>query len=339
MSLDSTTAPAPEAADDSAPLSMDDAVSLLTAEPVEEDADAPAEGEAQPDQASDDQTDAEDDAPDEDDPASEDDSEDDEGDDGEPQAAAIPAPEFWSAEEKALFAKAPPEVQMLVAAKTAEAEKRVYSAKEEAAEARKVASSVVEQGEKLDQFLAQAETLFRDRWDGVDWVTWSQQNPTEAFQAKLEYDAEQQAIAQARSAREAAQAQEHRQFLSAEFAKLKEANSPLADPQNGKQARQELLAYMTSQGIPEEAFSWASATELSLAHKAMLYDKLQAERARKPVAPPNPAQGKTAAATRPTAPPPPRKVVTERKRSEVISRAMKTGKVDDAVAAVLALGA
>lgn len=339
MSLDSTPAPAPEAADDSAPLSMDDAVSLLTAEPVEEDADAPAEGEAQSDQASDDQTDAEDDAPDEDDPASEDDSEDDEGDDGEPQAAAIPAPEFWSAEEKALFAKAPPEVQMLVAAKTAEAEKRVYSAKEEAAEARKVASSVVEQGEKLDQFLAQAETLFRDRWDGVDFVAWAATDPQTAFQAKLEYDAEQQAIAQARSAREAAQAQEHRQFLAAEFAKLKEANSPLADPQNGKQARQELLAYMTSQGIPEEAFSWASATELSLAHKAMLYDKLQAERARKPVAPPNPAQGKTAAATRPTAPPPPRKVVTERKRSEVIGRAMKTGKVDDAVAAVLALGA
>lgn len=337
MSLDST-ASAPTA-DASAPLTIDDAVSLLTAEPVEEDADAqPAEGEAQPDQASDDQTDAEDDAPDEDDPASEDDSEDDEGDDGEPQAAAIPAPEFWSAEEKALFAKAPPDVQMLVAAKTAEAEKRVYAAKEEAAAERKVASGVAEQGEKLDQFLSHAESLFRDRWDGVDFVAWAATDPQAAFQAKLEYDAEQQAISQARSAREAAQTQEHRQFLSVEFGKLKEAGHPLADPQKGKEARTELLTYMTSQGIPEEAFSWASASELTIAHKAMLYDKLQAERARKPiVAAPNPAQGK-ATATRPTAPPPPRKVVTERRRVEVVTRAMKTGKMDDAVAAVLALG-
>jgi len=333
MSLDST-ASAPTA-DASAPLTIDDAVSLLTDEPVEY-ADAPAE-EAQTDQASDDQADVGDDAPDEDDPASEEAPEDDE-DAEEPQAAAIQAPEFWSAEEKALFAQAPPDVQMLVAAKTAEAEKRVYSAKEEAAEARKAASGVAEQGEKLDQFLSHAESLFRDRWDGVDFVAWAATDPQAAFQAKLEYDAEQQAISQARSAREAAQTQEHRQFLSVEFGKLKEAGSPLADPQKGKEARTELLTYMTSQGIPEEAFSWASASELTIAHKAMLYDKLQAERARKPiVAAPNPAQGK-ATATRPTAPPPPRKVVTERRRVEVVTRAMKTGKMDDAVAAVLALG-
>lgn len=337
MSLDN----APIEANDSAPLAMDEAVSLLTAADDDLDdapADQGAEGSTEHEDAADDQAAEGDDAPDKDDPASEDDSEDDEGAE-EPQAAAIQAPEFWSAEEKALFAKAPPEVQQLVAAKTAEAEKRVYSAKEEAAAARKEASTVAETRAAVDQFLERAQTLFRDKWDGVDWAQWAQDDPTAAFQAKLEYEAELDALNKANAAREATEAQEHQQFIRDEMAKLKEAGHPLADPDatKAKAARQELATYLTGQGVPPEALKWASAEELKLAHKAMLYDRLQADLARK--SPPKNPSAAGPAAPKPSAPPPPRKVVNERKRTEVVVRAMKTGKVDDAVAALLALGA
>lgn len=336
MSLDN----APIEANDSAPLAMDEAVSLLTAADDDLDdapADQGAEGSTEHEDAADDQ--AADDVEASDDDPTGDDAEDDEGADGESAEPTVPAPEFWSAEDKAIFAKAPPEVQQVIVARMGEADRQVKLAKEEAAAARKEASTVADTRAAVDGFLERAQSLFRDKWDGVDWAQWAQDDPTAAFQAKLEYEAELDALNKANAAREATEAQEHQQFIRDEMAKLKEAGHPLADPDvtKAKAARQELATYLTGQGVPPEALKWASAEELKLAHKAMLYDRLQADLARK--SPPKNPSAAGPAAPKPSAPPPPRKVVNERKRTEVVGRAMKTGKVDDAVAALLALGA
>lgn len=320
--------PEPEAVEDG-PLSIDDALGLLDGDggdaPDGDDAPEATETPAD-DQAADADT-----APDDDDPASED-GEDDEGDD---QAQAIAPPEFWSAEEKAIFAKAPSDVQMLVAAKTAEAEKRVYSAKEEAAAARKDASVIAEISAVIDQQVERAESIFRGKWDGVDWAAWSKENPTEAFQAKLEFDQEQAELARLKTAQAATEVEAHRQFLKAEVDKLAEAKHPLADPVKGREVKQALVSYAEQAGYSLEDLKWAGAKELTTLHKAFLYDQAQARLAAKPAK--QPTAAKAPGPVRPAGAPPSRRELQDRNRKSVLGKAYATGKMDDAVAALLAL--
>lgn len=319
-----------------APLSVNDALSLLDASDDdlasdEGDKAEPAAEADEDDEASDQEADG-DDAPDEDDPASEDDPDEDDGD--EPAEPAIDAPEFWSAEEKALFAKAPPEVQLLVAAKTAEAEKRVYSAKEEAAAARKEASTIGEVRQLVDQQLERAQSIFQGKWDGVDWAQWARDNPTEAFQAKLEHDAEMEELTTLQATQAATAAEEHRQFLRAEHAKLVETRHPLADPEKGKDNKRALIEYLTAKGAKPEDLRWAGAFELEIAHKAMLYDKAQERLATKP--PKEPTEKKPAS-LKPAGPPPSRRETRAKQIKSVAGRAYKTGRLNDAVALLDAL--
>lgn len=327
---------APEANTDSGAISIDDAVNLLSADdadlaPEEGDEDAPATDEHE-DEADDQPADG-DDAPDDDDPASEDDPDEDE--DAEPAEPAISAPEFWSAEEKALFAKASPDVQLLVAAKTKEAEKRVYEAKEEAASARKEASIIGDVRQAIDQSLERAESIFRGRWDGVDFVEWAKTDPQEAFAAKLEFDQEQQQLNELRTAQAATETEEHRQFLRAEHGKLKDAGHVLADPDKGREAKKALIEYATEQGYDPADLRWAGAKELTTLHKAMLYDKAQSRLAQKPAK--QPPTEKKPAPVRPAGPPPSRRETQTRQRKSALGRAYATGRMDDAVAALLAL--
>lgn len=348
-------------AGDTGPLSLDDGVNLLTAgdvddepdtsdedadpdlEPDEEDADAgdpPAETDE--DEASDQEADG-DDAPDEDDPASEEDPDEDAED--EPAEPAIAAPQFWSAEEKAVFAKAPADVQLLVVAKDQAAEKRVYEAKEEAAQARKDASVISQMKEIVDQQVRNAEEIFRGKWDGVDWAAWAKEDPQEAFTAKIEFDEEQKALEQLRTAQAATEAEEHRTFLRNENAALRDAGHVLADPAKGRDERARLVSYAETAGYSRDDLKWAGAKELTTLHKAMLYDELQAKVKADPPKPtpkPKPAPTPPKAivkpgAVKPGAAPPPRKQTMQRQRAETVQKAMRTGRMDDAVAAVLAI--
>lgn len=351
-----TFAPDTDAGGGDGPISVDAAISLLTATDEEPDADDGDEPEPDPDNAAtdeeaadeDDETQAsdqeaaEDEAPDEDDPASEDEPGEDE--EAEPAELAIDAPKFWSAEEKAVFAKAPPDVQLLIAAKDQAAEKRVYEAKEEAAAARKDASVIGEFKAVIDQQVQRAETVFQGKWDGVDWAAWARENAQEAFAAKIEFDEEQKALDQLRTTQAATEAEEHRQFLATEAAKLRDAGHVLADREKGKAEKQKLIAYAQAASVPAESLQWASAVELTVLHKAMLWDELQAKQVANPIKPtpapkkPAPAPvAKVAGTVRPAAAPPPRKALAVRVRQEVVGKALKTGRMDDAVAAWMAI--
>lgn len=320
---------------DADPISVDDAVNLLSADDDDLAPDAAADAAPEPPNAADDQAADADDAPDDDDPASED-GEDDDGDDQEDPASAIDPPEFWSAEEKALFAKAPPDVQLLIAAKDAAAEKRVYAAKEEAATARKEASVIAEVKALIDQQLERAQGIFQGKWDGVDWALWAKENPTEAFQAKIEFDQEQEELAKLQTARAATEVEEHRQFLRAENAKLVESGHILADPEKGKAEKVALITYAEANGFSREDLKWAGAKELQTLHKAMLYDKAQASLATKPNKQPT-LEAKRPGPVRPAGPPPTRRETQQKRRQALVGRAFATGKVDDAVALLNAL--
>jgi hypothetical protein len=334
MSLE--TSDTPEAGADEAPLAFDDAVSLLSeADAAPDGDDLPEdveEDEAEEEHAGD-QPEGEDDAP-EDDPASE---EDAENEDDEPDAPAIDAPKFWSAEEKALFAKAPPEVQQLVAQKDAEAEKRVYAAKEEAAQARKDASVIGELAKVTDQLIQHAAQTFKGKWDGVDWLQLAQDDPANYNVLKEMFSTEQAELQRLQTAKAATEAEEHRQFLIAEGAKLRDAGHPITDPVKGPEEKKAVIAYADANGFTDADLKWAGARELTILHKAMLYDRLQ-QTARTPAPKPKPEpRAKAPATLKPSAPPQPRRETATRQKRETIGRAMKTGRMDDAVAAVLAM--
>lgn len=329
----------PSAPDGSAggALSMAEGVSLLADLPESDEAEAGDEAAA--DEGS--QDEADDQAADEEAaPETEEDPASDELDEDEDDASAEPtseAPKFWSAEEKALFAKAPPELQQVIAARDAEYSRQVSLAKEDAAKARADASVIGDVRGELDKLIAQAGDVFKGKWEGVDWVAWARSNPNEAMAAKMEFDAEQELLGKLRTAHAATEAEEHRQFLSAEAVKLKDMVPELADPKEGSARKTELVGYLKDNGFTPEDLKWAGAAELAVAYKAMLWDRTKAKLSRKPD--PNPAPlGKAPGSAKPTAAAPPRKSNLQRRKVEAVGRVMKTGRMDDGVAALLALG-
>lgn len=355
---------------DTGPLSLDDAISVLSAaeeadaapepdadnaatdededpeaEEATADADADAGDEDTEIEASDQEA-GEDDAP-EDDPASDEAAEDETDEPAEP---VVEPPTFWSAEEKAAFTKAPPEVQRIVAAKDAEYSRQVSLAKEEAATARREAGIIAEIGDKIGAELERARTVFQGKWDGVDWAQWAREAPQEAIAAKFEYDAEQAELQKLETAKAATEAEEHRQFIRAENAKLAEAIPDLADPAEGRSRKAELLNMLSEDGFSGDDLKWAGAKELRIAWEALQYRKLKAKAAANPpktttpkqepakATAAKPAPKPITASVKPTAAPPPRKSVIQRRNRDVVKRALDSGRRDDVLAALEAIG-
>lgn len=341
---------------ESGPLRIDDAVSLLSAMGDEGPTDEPDgdpeaddgadDGDEDGEDAEDDDTEDEaddqpadgDDAPDDDDPASED------ADEDEREATAadpvVDPPTFWSAEEKALFAKAPPEVQKVIAAKDAEYSRQVSLAKEEASEARKDAAIIGEINAAVAKHLDRAASIFQGKWDGMNWAQLAQDDVTSYAVYQEQYKAEQAELQRLQTAYAATAAEEHRQFLKSEGQKLRDAGHLLADPQKGPETKRRLVAYAEAKGYAPTDLQWAGARELDTLFKAMLYDEARAKplkSAPKPKTAPAKPAPKTAASVRPSTPPPARRETASRRTREVVGRAFASGKMSDAVQALLAM--
>jgi hypothetical protein len=216
----------------------------------------------------------------------------DEGEEEEPEAEkpaepVVPAPNFWNDDEKAVFATAPPEVQKLVADKIAESSKHATLATEQAALYRKEADIIGQAVEMIDTQLSAAKETFGSRWSSFtpeQWAEWAAEDLQAATVAKFQHDAEQKQLVELSQAREAAEAEQHRQFLREQAGKLAEVAPALLEAS----ARTELIGYLTEQGMAPQDLKWAGAVELSIAHKAMLWDRAQANLAKKPI--PQPTQ-------------------------------------------------
>lgn len=223
--------------------------------------------------------------------------------DAEPEAVA-PAepPKYWSQEAKAKFAELPPELQAVVLAQEGPREEATAKAKAEAAEVRAKAETELQGvqrfAEELQGFLPQAVQMFRSRWgDNPDWVAFAQANGAEAMTvARAQYDAERENLQQVAQATQVAEAKAHDAYVRGEFETLKTVAPELADPQKGPALRTEVTGYLVKQGIPPPAIHKISAVEMSLAHKAMLWDQAQAK-----AAAPKPAPKPTPPTTRPLA--------------------------------------
>jgi len=258
-------------------LSVDAAVGLLNDAPEPEAIEAPAEQVEQPQAPEEEQDEA---PPEAEDPDAPETASEGEGEEVEPAQPAIEPPHFWSAEAKARFGELPYELQLIVQENEKAGSKAATQRLEEAALAKKAADARAEAlaslAERIEAAAEQAETTIANRWAGMDQAAWlklSRENPQQYIQLKAQHDAEVTAVQQARTAKDAASQVEHARWVSEQEALLKTLAPELADPEKGPANRGAVADYLASQGVAEQALSNVGALEVSIAWKAMQYDK------------------------------------------------------------------
>lgn len=314
---------------DSGPMTVDQAVeSLITPQPDEQHEAAPvAAVEAAQEPA---ETEAEQPAED----AAEEPLEASDADEQETEPAVEPVepPKYWSQDAKAKFAALPPDLQAVVLEQEGPREAAAAKAKSEAAEQKAAASKEVEGVQRLAtqlaEFLPQAVETFQQRWGEPDWAAVAQEHGADqAFILKSQHEAEARQLQKLAEAKQQAETQAHSAFIQAETEKL--AGTPLAD----MTVRQEVGKYLTDSGIDPQSLSTVSAKELTIAHKAMLYDRAQAalKAKPKPVTPPPARSPVRPAAAQPGS-------SSQRTATTLANRFAQTHSVDDAVALLLAKG-
>lgn len=259
--------------------------------------------------------------------------------DPEPQASAIAAPESWDAEARAKFATLPADLQQLVADRDAEAKRATSRAMTEASEAKKraetEASGIAQYKAALDQLIPNAQRTFADKWADVDWVRWASEDPAAAQIGRFQFEQEQGELARLKAVHQQTEQVQFAKFLEAEEGRLKEIAPQLADPKEGPAKRKAVAEYLTSQGIQSEALRGVSAVEMSIAHKAMLWDQAQAAaKAPKPAATAKPAPAPARPTVKPAAAQPGSS--PQRNAFQAQNRFAQTRSVDDAVALLLA---
>lgn len=256
------------------------------------------------------------------------------GDGGEAEdevaAEAVDPPQWWDAEAKAEFSKLTPETQAIVFAQEEKREAITAKAKQEAAEDRRAAQQQVQGvkrlADELASFLPKAVETFNQQWGEPDWAaTVEQMGAEQAFILKSQYETQQRQLAQIAEAKQRADLEARQAELIDENEKLK------GTPLEAVEARQPLAAYLASTGYAPAEISAATARDLLIAHKAMLYDKAQAALKAKPkTAPIAPAKSPVRPAAGQPGTPQTRNV------SQIANRYAQTRSIDDAVALMLA---
>lgn len=270
---------------DSGPLSVDQAIESLLAPPEEQHEEAaPVEAAAEQSEADPDQAD---DTSEAEEPGDGDETEDA----TEAEAEPVAAPQWWDAEAKAKFAALNPDLQAIVLAQEDKREAVTAKAKQEAAEERKAAqqeqAGIRQFAERIGEFLPRAVETFKQQWGDPDWAAVAREHGADqAFILKTEFEDQQKQIGQLAEAKRQADEQVRADTLRAEGEKLK------GTPLEPVEARKEVAKYLIESGYDPSALNSVTALDLTLARKAMLYDKGQAALKAKPPKPATPPPAK-----------------------------------------------
>ena len=251
------------------------------------------------------------------------------------EASPVEAPHWWPAEKKALFEKAPPEIQAVVLEQEKNREAAVTRAQQAAAEARKRAETEATQMSQfnaaLNELLPRAKKVFSSRWDQVDWKTWAETDPEAAFKGRLQMEEEQRQLQQLDAAKQIAAAEQYKKFVSEEEEKLKTLAPDLCHPETGKTLRAELGKFLIERGARPEELPNVDARLLSLAYDAFRWQQAQAKAKAQIASKPKPAQAPQKTVVKPTASAPLRSP-KQIKAEEALARLSRSGSIDDAVA-------
>lgn len=250
----------------------------------------------------------------------------------DPEVPAIDAPKSWDAEARKRFAELPRDVQETIAAREADRDRAVSQANQKANEVTQQAQKAMEGFGQLkaqiDQTLEVALPTFKSRWEGIDWVQWTRDDPMAALEGKALYEQEQAQLSELQAARTNAEAAEHRQHVTTEATKLAELAPDLVDPAKGPERKREVGMFLLSQGYTQEQLKWTGAADLAIAYDAMRYRALQ-DKARAELTKPKPAKPATPA-VKPAASQP--RTSQQRSVEQLRARLTKSGSIEDAVA-------
>ena len=249
-----------------------------------------------------------------------------------PEEPAIDPPKSWDAEAKAVFQTLSREAQAVIATREADRDRAVSQANQQANDVKKQAEKAFgEIGQykaRLDDLLPKALETFKSRWEGIDWVQWTRDDPIAALEGKALWEQEQAQLDQLQAAHRTAEATEYQQFVATEAEKLPAAAPDLADPEKGAERKRELGQFLQGQGYTSEQLKWIGATDLALAYDAMRYRQLK-DKAQAELTKPRPA----AAAQMPVRPATGGAATPKTARiAELEAKANRTGRLDDVIA-------
>lgn len=267
------------------PLSVDGAAAALAAAREQSASEPPKQEKAPPPDYEPANVEAEAEAPEaeEVEAATEEDAPEVETEEDTPPAPAIEPPRSWSKEDREVWAKVPREVQEIVAKREADRDKAINVA---ASQAGQLNAVLRDMDSKYQSLASNLKGDWQRRWGDVDWVRMAREYTPEEYnhyRAQAEQELADLKAAEAESARVAAAARQA--FLAEEGKRLAEISPELADPEKGKERRQKTAEYLVKQGFEASILGDISAVELTIAHKAMLWDEAQADAKRKAALP------------------------------------------------------
>lgn len=277
------------------------------------------------------------------DEAEEEEASDDEQDDDEPETPAIEAPASLTADEKAIFAQSPPEVQRVWAASETRRNQQVQQATTAAAEAQRAAKAAAADADaqakatyaqQLEAFVSQYAPQMPD-------PALAQVNPASYIAQEAQYRAQ---IAQHNNIVQqvqalAAQAEQHfnaqQQQWQAEQVRELMKVPEFADPAKRATFMESLQAVGAELGYSPEVMAEAGAADI-LALKRVAEMKAKAEKwddlQRRKMQPVRDAKSSKPGTARPIG------AGKTRILQETKQRVRQTGSIDDAVKAIAALG-
>lgn len=297
---------------DSAPLSIEQAVSELDAAETKQaapdpvaaaentEADPAAEDASEPETVIDGETAETEDA--------------EEAEEAEP--AAIEPPRFWDAEAKKRFSELPRDIQELLSQNEDRSVKATAKSLQEAAERRNAAdqeaSNIAALRSELDKSIETAKTRFKSKWDNVDWnAVVDQYGADQALKFKNEFEADQAAIATAQRNATVAESVELQNFTAREMAKLPELAPDLADPKTGPKRLEIIGKTLAAAGYTPKQIQWMDAFSVSVLNDALKWREANADAKAKiglpktapsPASPARPSVKPTAAPARSSSP-------------------------------------
>lgn len=207
----------------------------------------------------------------------------------EQSAPAADAPATWSPEEKAMFGQLPPALQQAVVRRETERERFAHAKAQETALARHQLGQLTQWAhQRMEQSLQVAQMSIEGDFAGIDWLALQKADPGTYLQldaARRErYAMLQQTAAEHQRLSEFGMhqlRQAEAERLQGEYnAVMPQLAAVLGADMDKASVRKDVAAYLRSIGAPPEHIDGIShAYQLSMAVKAMLWDKAADTRA------------------------------------------------------------
>lgn len=195
------------------------------------------------------------------------------------QAATLPPPARWDAEQKAVWESLSPEAQEIVLSREKTTQGEITRQQQENARLQLELRDVKAKPDtELSRLLQMGRERFGAKYSGLtdtaimEAVTSGRITPEQARQLMTERNAEAAALRELQQASETREAEQLKELADTRTLELQRDMPELTTSQEAQQAT---LRYLEGAGYTADEVQWASSRDLITAYKAAKYDELQ----------------------------------------------------------------